>query len=269
MAGAGPRGGDARWISGKPARVYAHRLRARSQAICVGLGTVLADDPALNVRHVRGRDPAVVILDSALKLPTSARLLGLDRDAPVWVYYSRRVKAERVKRLREAGAEPVRVYASGGQSVNHLDETYDGEVPDILDNAYVIVDYDGGARAMLDLCMFAEGSRNEQEIAVTGDAGKVEAFVPESVVRIGRRSDGSVTEFEVADDRITYAGLHEGSSYLEHLDFLEAIRNGTPAKVTFEDGMRAVAIGVAAHRSIEDGRPVSWDEVMTPLTSHP
>ncbi len=167
------------------------------------------------------------------------------------------------------GAEPVRVYASGGQSVNHLDETYDGEVPDILDNAYVIVDYDGGARAMLDLCMFAEGSRNEQEIAVTGDAGKVEAFVPESVVRIGRRSDGAVTEFEVIDDRVAYAGLHEGSSYLEHLDFLEAIRNGTPAKVTFEDGMRAVAIGVAAHRSIEDGRPVSWDEVMTPLTSHP
>ncbi|MFV9673132.1 MAG: Gfo/Idh/MocA family protein, partial [Acidimicrobiia bacterium] len=88
-------------------------------------------------------------------------------------------------------AEPVRVYASGGQSVNHLDEVYNGETPDILDNAYVIVDYDNGARAMLDLCMFAEGSKNEQEIAVTGDVGKVEAFVPEAIVRVGRRSDGS------------------------------------------------------------------------------
>ena len=44
-------------------------------------------------------------------------------------------------------AEPVRVFASGGQSVNHLDETYNGEIPDNLDNAYVIVDYDNGARA--------------------------------------------------------------------------------------------------------------------------
>ncbi len=46
-------------------------------------------------------------------------------------------------------------------------------MPDILDNAYVVVDYENGARGMLDLCMFAEGSRNEQEICVVGDIGKV------------------------------------------------------------------------------------------------
>ncbi len=46
-------------------------------------------------------------------------------------------------------------------------------MPDILDNAYVIVEYENGARGMLDLCMFAEGSRNEQEICVVGDRGKV------------------------------------------------------------------------------------------------
>lgn len=46
-------------------------------------------------------------------------------------------------------------------------------MPDILDNAYVVVDYENGARGMLDLCMFAEGSRNEQEICVVGDKGKV------------------------------------------------------------------------------------------------
>lgn len=161
-------------------------------------------------------------------------------------------------------AEPVRIYASGGQSVNHVDELYDGEAPDILDNAYVIVDYDTGARAMLDLCMFAEGSRNEQEIAVTGDVGKVEAFVPEAIVRIGRRADGSVEEQTVSDARVAYDGLHEGSSYLEHLDFRDAIVNRTPPKVTLTDGMRAVAIGVAAHLSIEEGRPVMFDEVLVP-----
>lgn len=46
-------------------------------------------------------------------------------------------------------------------------------MPDILDNAYVIVEYENGSRGVLDLCMFAEGTRNEQEICVVGDAGKV------------------------------------------------------------------------------------------------
>ena len=89
------------------------------------------------------------------------------------------------------GRPPTRVIASGGQDVNHLDECYDGAVPDVIDNAFVIVEYDGGVRAMLDLCMFAEASKNEQELAVTGDEGKVEALVSESLLRIGRGPTGS------------------------------------------------------------------------------
>ena len=46
-------------------------------------------------------------------------------------------------------------------------------MPDIIDNAYVIVEFENGARGMLDLCMFSEGSKNEQEISVVGDIGKV------------------------------------------------------------------------------------------------
>jgi len=159
-------------------------------------------------------------------------------------------------------AAPVRVLASGAQDVNHLDEEYEGETPDILDNAYVIVDYDNGSRAMLDLCMFAEGSRNEQELYVVGDRGKIEAFVPESIVRRGERHDGTVTEFEVSDDRIAYGGLHDGSSYLQHLDFIEAVRQRAEPKVTLEDGRLAVAVGVAGHLSIDEGRPVMMDEVL-------
>lgn len=51
------------------------------------------------------------------------------------------------------------------------------QVPDIIDNAYVIVDFENGSRGMLDLCMFAEGSKNEQGISVVGDIGKVR-FLP-------------------------------------------------------------------------------------------
>ena len=55
-------------------------------------------------------------------------------------------------------SDPVRVYASAAADANHRDERYNGETPDIIDKAFVIVDFENGARGMLDLCMFAEGS---------------------------------------------------------------------------------------------------------------
>ncbi|GMY29986.1 rhizopine catabolism protein moca [Fagus crenata] len=165
-----------------------------------------------------------------------------------------------------AGANPVRVMASGAIDLNHKDEKYDGKVPDIIDNAYVIVEFDNGSRGMLDLCMFAEGSKNEQEISVVGDIGKGEAFVPESVVRFGTRVAGrdGVQTLKAEDDRIKYDGLHHGSSYLEHLNFLSAIRakgDKAPA-VGLQDGLISVAIGVAAQLSIEKGRFVMIKEVI-------
>ncbi len=164
-----------------------------------------------------------------------------------------------------SGSSPRRVLASGGQDVNHLDEHYDDGDPDILDNAYVIVEYDNGVRAMLDLCMFAEASKEQGEVLAVGDLGKVEAFTPSAEYRIGRRVDGrdGVRVETVHDDRIRHEGLHHGSSYLEHVDFLEAVRAGTAPAVSLDDGLLAVAVGVAAHRSIDESRPVDLDEVLT------
>ena len=163
------------------------------------------------------------------------------------------------------GVRPVRVMASGGQDVNHLDEFYDGRRSDILDNAYVIVEYANGVRTMLDLCMFAEATKNQEELVAVGDAGKVEALIPESVIRMGRRGEhwiGSVPEEQVDDDRIRYSGYHHGSSFLEHADLLDAIRNHTEPLVTLEDGMWGVAVGAAAHRSIDEQRPVMISELL-------
>ncbi|KAG9447117.1 hypothetical protein H6P81_013245 [Aristolochia fimbriata] len=69
-------------------------------------------------------------------------------------------------------ADPVHVMAFGAIDVNNKDEDCDGKVPDIIDNAYAVVEYENGSRGMLDLCMFAEGSKNDQEISVVGDIGK-------------------------------------------------------------------------------------------------
>lgn len=167
-----------------------------------------------------------------------------------------------------AGADPVRVSASGGQDVNHLDEDYAGERPDILDNAYVIVDFANGVRGCLDLCMFAEASRNEQELCAVGSAGKVEAFVPEGVVRVGTRAPRTVQEFDAThDDAVRYEGFHHGASYLELAAFAEAVRTGAPPAVGVDDGYWSVATGVAAHRAIAEQRVVLLGELGTPETA--
>ena len=158
-------------------------------------------------------------------------------------------------------SEPERVYASGRMDVNHLDESYDGETPDILDNALVTIDFANGARALLDLCMFAEGSRNQTELAATGDAGKVECLMPAAEVVIGKRAPRSVETVEVqVEESIEKAGYHHGATYYELLAFQRAIVDGSAPEVTAMDGLRAVAMGLAAQRSIEEGRPVLMRE---------
>ncbi len=163
------------------------------------------------------------------------------------------------------GARPVRVMASGAQDVNHLDEAYEGRIPDVIDNAFVIVEFDSGARGMLDLCMFAEATRNQEEVSVVGDLGKVEALVPDSVLRTGIRGThriGAVEEVAASTPEIRYVGHHHGSSYLEHVRFREAVLVGTGPESGVDEGIWSVAVGVAAQVSIGERRPVLLDEVM-------
>ena len=165
------------------------------------------------------------------------------------------------------GAEATRIYASGAMDVNFLDERYDGRRPDIIDNAFVLVDFDNGARAALDLCMFAEGSYWQEAIAATGDLAKIEAFVAgparfsldgkERVAEIAispRASKSERREPVEVDETVLAAGDHYGSTFYQHQRFLDLVRHGGKPEVTLEDGTKAVAIGAAAeefgtHRS--------------------
>lgn len=70
--------GESRWINGEAALDHVHRLRAAVDAVVVGIGTVLADDPLLNVRRVSGRHPARVVIDPSGRLPEAARCLAGD-----------------------------------------------------------------------------------------------------------------------------------------------------------------------------------------------
>ncbi|MEE9097333.1 Gfo/Idh/MocA family protein [Pseudarthrobacter phenanthrenivorans] len=165
--------------------------------------------------------------------------------------------------------EPVRVYASGGHDVNHMDEVYDGRVSDMVDNAYVIVDFKGGRRAMLELSMFAEGSKFQERISIVGDAAKIETLIPvaanhwipgdeaEATVEFSPRSPLGPEKHEVpVDEAVLAAGAHHGSTYYEHLGYRKAILGEGPVEVTVADGLQSVRMGLAAERSIKEGRPV-------------
>jgi myo-inositol 2-dehydrogenase/D-chiro-inositol 1-dehydrogenase len=160
------------------------------------------------------------------------------------------------------GSKPVRVMASGGQDVNHLDETYDGAQSDILDNAYVIVEYENGVRGMLDLSMFAEGGRHEQEITAVGDSAKIEAFIPgDGTVFVADRQTRTIREVEAAvSSDVAHMGFHFGASDIECRKFVDAVINNTEPEVTVSDGLWSVVIGAAAHRSIEEQRAVLISE---------
>lgn len=170
------------------------------------------------------------------------------------------------------GARPLRVMASASQSVNHLEERYDGTVPDILDNGYVIVDFEGGARAMLELCMFAEGARFQETISAVGPQGKIEAFVPgptrfwpddlgpapTPMIEISPRAPKRPeTRPVLVDPQLLAAGDHNGSTFYQHQRFLALVRGDTNRPdVTFEDGLWAVEMGMAAQRSALTGQAI-------------
>jgi diaminohydroxyphosphoribosylaminopyrimidine deaminase/5-amino-6-(5-phosphoribosylamino)uracil reductase len=104
------RTGDTRWVTGPEARKQAHRLRAEHDAVMVGIRTVLADDPALTVRLVRGKSPCRVIVDSRLRTPASAAALR----GGAFILCAQAPPARR-RALEAAGAKILRVPGRGGR----------------------------------------------------------------------------------------------------------------------------------------------------------
>ncbi len=163
-------------------------------------------------------------------------------------------------------AEPVRVVCSGAMDVNHRDERYGGRTPDIIDNSFTIVDFDNGVRAMLDLCMFAEGAEQQEALTAVGDTARLECFIPSGDLVLSARvplgdPKHTSTRHVPVDAAALEAGTHHGSVYYQLLAFLDAVAGQGPVAVSAEDGLRAVAIGVAAEISAREHRVVSMAEL--------
>ncbi|MCA9603381.1 MAG: bifunctional diaminohydroxyphosphoribosylaminopyrimidine deaminase/5-amino-6-(5-phosphoribosylamino)uracil reductase RibD, partial [Myxococcales bacterium] len=107
------RTGESKWITGEAARGEAHRMRAYADAVLVGVGTVLADNPHLNVRLVKGRAPVRVVLDSELRTPVTANVVT-GKGGHTIVFHASSAPPGKRRALGRAGAELVEVARTSG-----------------------------------------------------------------------------------------------------------------------------------------------------------
>src|SRR5690606_14120589 len=139
-----------------------------------------------------------------------------------------------------------------------------------------IVDFASGAKAMLELCMFAEGSRYQEAITAVGAHGKIECLVPgparfwpadigepptAQLIVSPRRAPGPRTVEVPVDPVLLDAGDHNGSTFYQHRRFVDVVRGKAEVEVSLDDGWKAVAMGMAAQASAQgdvleiDGAP--------------
>lgn len=107
--------GDSRWITSPDARAYVHQLRNTYDAIMVGIGTVLHDDPRLNTRlEIEDtRDPVRVIIDSQLDLPVNSQIVRTSREQRSMVFCSSQADIQKQTNLEKAGCEIIRLDHAG------------------------------------------------------------------------------------------------------------------------------------------------------------
>lgn len=101
--------GNSQWISSPASLKFAHRLRAEHDAILVGIGTVLRDNPTLTVRLVRGRNPLRVVVDSGLATPVDANVMRNVDEIPTLIATTRKPSDPRYRKLSHAGARLITV----------------------------------------------------------------------------------------------------------------------------------------------------------------
>jgi diaminohydroxyphosphoribosylaminopyrimidine deaminase/5-amino-6-(5-phosphoribosylamino)uracil reductase len=115
--------GRSRWITGEDARRAVHALRARHDAVLVGSGTAIADDPALTCRlpGLADRAPVRIVMDRRLRLPLTASLVATARETPTWLITLAGGDAARITAFRDAGVEVIEVAAGDRTGLPDID----------------------------------------------------------------------------------------------------------------------------------------------------
>ena len=137
----------------------------------------------------------------------------------------------------------------------------------------MIVDFSKGARACLELSMFAEGSEYQEMIHAVGSSGKIECKVPgpgrfwnadlgpaptPKLIESPRSPTGP-SEIDIpVDPKLLAAGDHNGSTFYQHMKFLDVVLRKGDVEVSLDDGIWAVRMGQAAQQSAEEKRVIEF-----------
>lgn len=105
--------GDSQWISGPASLRFAHRLRRDHDAVMIGIGTVMNDDPRLNVRLASGSDPLRVVMDSRLRIPLAANVLSTEFATDTLIIAGEGANQKRARRIERTGATVLFVPTEG------------------------------------------------------------------------------------------------------------------------------------------------------------
>ena len=169
--------GDSKWITSKASRVRGHQLRAEADAILVGRGTVMADDPELSVRYVDGCSPTKIVLDSRLKIGLKAKIFS---GAPLIIATAEEVCRKRVVERENKGAQVWQVPIRNGQI----------DLKTVLQKAAL-----SGLRHVL----IEGGSRVAASALRLGLVDRLAAFVAPKILGAGLPSIGSLNITSIAD----------------------------------------------------------------------
>jgi len=113
--------GDSKWITNEKSRHYAHQLRLKYSAILVGVNTVLADDPILNIRirKIKTKNPLRIVLDSSLRSPKNAKIFDTSI-AATWIATTEKASAERIELFRKKGVKVLIIPEKKGKIDLHF-----------------------------------------------------------------------------------------------------------------------------------------------------
>jgi diaminohydroxyphosphoribosylaminopyrimidine deaminase/5-amino-6-(5-phosphoribosylamino)uracil reductase len=114
------RTGASKWVTGAEARARVHLLRAQHDAVVIGIGTALADDPRLTVREAPGPSPLRVVFDTRLRLPLAGKLVTTAREVPTWVVCTTDAPSSAEEQLVERGVEVLRAPPSAEGRIDPL-----------------------------------------------------------------------------------------------------------------------------------------------------
>ena len=175
-------------------------------------------------------------------------------------------------------SKPFSVYASGNLDTNHLNEYSDNTPTNLIDNAYITINFENGIRACIELCMFCEGTENQTELSIIGNKAKIECFIPSNKIIISNRPKGgnyvinskpqeieenNITKYKLEiDTELERIGSYCGSLYWQHFNLINYILFKKESKVDYKQGLVALIIAIAAQESIKQKKLIDIRELI-------